>query len=110
MFVALHQVSSPLRGGRDCEKWTAGLWRAVLHDFNVHGVQLGVTRLNAFSRGSALRMTKPSHPLTLTETVPTGPAVSLGDPRLPASCEHLPGLGGDSGAIQPLFAPRLGER
>lgn len=110
MFVALRQVSSPLRGGRDCEKWTAGLWRAVLDDYNVHGVQLGVTKLDAFSRGSALRMTKLPNPLIFTEAVITGPAVSLGDPRLPASCEHLPGLGNDSGAIQPLSVPRLGDR
>jgi hypothetical protein len=110
MFVALRQVSSPLSGGHDCEKWTAGLWRAVLDDYNVHGVQLGVTKLNAFSRESALRTTKLPNPLTFSEAVITGPAVSLGDPRLPASCEHPPGLGNDSGAIQPLSVPRLGDR
>jgi hypothetical protein len=106
----LRQVSSPLDGGRDCAKWTAGLWLAVLDDFDVHGVQLGVTTLNAFDRGSALKATKPSNPLTFSEAVITGPAVSLGDPRLPASCEHLPGLGHDSGAIQPVPVPRLGDR
>jgi hypothetical protein len=110
MFVALRQASSPLSGGHDCEKWTAGLWRAVLDDYNVHGVQLGVTKLNAFSRESTLKMTKPANPLTFTEAVITGPAVSLGDPRLPASCEHPPGLGNDSGAIQPLSVPRLADR
>jgi hypothetical protein len=110
MFVPLRQVSSPLSGGHDCEKWTAGLWLAVLVDDNVHGVQLGVTKLDAFDLGSPLRTTRPSNPLVFTEAVITGPAVSLGDPRLPASCEHLPGLGNDSGTIQPLSVPRLGDR
>jgi hypothetical protein len=108
LFVALRQASSPLSGGHDCEKWTAGLWRAALDDYNVPGVQLGVTKLDAFSRGSALKTTRP--PLTFTEAIITGPAVSLGDPRLPASCERLPGLGNDSGAIEPLSVPRLGDR
>jgi hypothetical protein len=110
MFIALRQVSSPLHGGRDCEKWTAGLWRAILDDFNVEGVQIGVTALNASSRESALRMTRPANPLMFTEAVITGPAVAVGDPHLPASCEHLPGLGNDSGAIQPLSVPRVGNR
>jgi hypothetical protein len=110
MFIPIRQVSSPLHGGRDCDKWTAGLWRAVLDDFNVHGVQMGVTELNAISRESALRMTKPSNPLMFTEALITGPAVSLGDPRLPASCAQLPGLGNDSGTIQPLPVPRVGDR
>jgi hypothetical protein len=110
MFVALRQVSSPLGGGPECRKWTAGLWRAVLDDFNVDGVQIGVTALNAISRESALRMTTPADPLMFTEAIITGPAVSLGDPRLPASCERLPGLGEDSGAVRPLSVPRLGDR
>jgi hypothetical protein len=109
MFIPLRQVSSPLDGGHDCERWTAGLWLAVLDDVNVRGVQLGVTELNAVTAEAALRGTKIAHPLMFSEAVITGPAVSLGDPRLPAKCAHLASVPHESGSIQPMSVPRVGD-
>ncbi|MGI8331570.1 hypothetical protein ACRYCC_16525 [Actinomadura scrupuli] len=46
--------------------------------------------------------------LTFSEAIVTGPApmlASLGDPRVPASCGKLPGVGGDTGGIRALPPP-----
>jgi hypothetical protein len=100
LFIGLRQVSSPL-DAPGCDRWTAGFWRALLDTFNVRGVQLGVTRLQAPLRGG--------RPLTFSEAIITGPAVALGDPRVPAACAHLRGVGG-SGAVEALAVPPLGDR
>lgn len=114
MFIPLRQVSSPLDGGADCDRWTGGMWLAALTSFNVPGVQLGVTKLNAIDLHAVARATpragRMQDPLTFSEAVITGPATALGDPRLPVACKRLRGLGDDAGAIEPLAVPRTGSR
>jgi hypothetical protein len=103
LFIGIRQVSSPLDGGRTCANWTAGLWRGVL-DANTRGVQLGVTELNAVSATSR----HPAHPLTFSEALITGAPPA--EPDVPRQCAHLPGLGHETGDIQPLSVPPAGNR
>lgn len=89
-FVPLRQFRSPPNGGNNRDKWTSGLWHSVLADFNIRGVQLGVIELNAIDSTAPLGTSEPD-PLNFSETIITGPATTLGDPRLPPECARLPG-------------------
>ncbi len=137
-FIPLRMISSPLYGAPACDKWTAGLWSTVLHDFNHQGVQIGVTELETPEHTSAtgpqpdaeslfrelrneseggshkldLNASTEDH-LTFGEAIITGPAqmlASLADTSEVASCGRLTGDEGDSGAVEPFPVPPLGER
>jgi hypothetical protein len=113
MFIGLRWISSPLSAGRGCDKWTAGLWVTAVRQFNTRGVQLAVTQLGAYGPAGGSPATMPAGQLGFSEAILTGPARMLdllGDPRVPASCQRLTGPADDTGAIQSLPVPRLGER
>ena len=82
LFIGLRQFASPVAGPRACDEWTAGLSNAVLSDFNLPGVQLGIEK-----------NTQPpdSQPM-FSETIVTAPPAVLGalaDPPLPAACRNI---------------------
>jgi hypothetical protein len=82
LFIQLRQYASPVAGPRACDEWTAGLSSAVLSDFNLPGVQLGVEESTQPPDGQPL----------FSETIVTAPPPVLGalaDPPLPAVCRNI---------------------
>ncbi|MBT2233326.1 hypothetical protein [Nonomuraea sp. NEAU-A123] len=111
-FIPSRQISSPFGGPEECDKWTAGMWFAVLQRYNTAGVQVAVTQTMEFSSPGAQRPRRPES-AGFSEAIITGsPAMlnRLGDPNLPAQCHHLSDANVGSGDIQPLPVPHLGER
>ncbi|MEV0345087.1 hypothetical protein AB0H88_04930 [Nonomuraea sp. NPDC050680] len=111
-FIPSRQISSPFGGPEECDKWTAGMWLAVLRTYNTAGVQIAVTMINQSSPSPGAQRLRRPEGASFSEAVITGPAAMLnrlGDPNLPARCRHLSDPDVGSGEIQPLAVPRLGE-
>lgn len=82
LFIGLRQYASPVAGPRACGEWTAGLSNAVLSDFNLPGVQLGIEKSTQPPDGQPM----------FSETIVTAPPAVLGalaDPPLPAACRNI---------------------
>jgi hypothetical protein len=82
LFIGLRQYASPVAGPRACDEWTAGLSRAVLSDFNLPGVQLGIEESTQPPDGRPM----------FSETIVTAPPPvlrALADPPLPAACRNI---------------------
>lgn len=82
LFIGLRQYASPVAGPRACDEWTAGLSSAVLSDFNLPGVQVGIERSTQSPDGQPM----------FSETIVTAPPPVLGalaDPPLPAVCRNI---------------------
>ncbi len=106
-FVSLRQAAGVFESSSGCERWTGGLWRVALRDFNRHGVQIAATLLSARSDDAWKRSAE------FSETIVTGPAQtvsSLGDPTAMASCRRFPGEEGYTMRVAPFPVPRLGTR
>ena len=82
LFIGLRQYASPVAGPRACDEWTAGLSTAVLGNFNLPGVQLGIEESTQPPDGQPM----------FSETIVTAPPPVLGalaDPSLPAVCRNI---------------------
>jgi hypothetical protein len=102
LFVGLRQASSPVAGPPECSGWTGGLWTLLVSRYNVPGMQLAVTALDAPTPGGLVRV---------SEAIITGPDIDeLASPMLPAGCRTIAGRPGYGGGIRILSVPRLGLR
>jgi hypothetical protein len=93
LFIELRQYASPVTGPRACDEWTAGLSAAVLGDFNLPGVQLGIEMSTQPPDGQPM----------FSETIVTAPPpvlAALGDPPLPAACRDIT-TPPDPGGVKP---------
>jgi hypothetical protein len=82
LFIGLRQYASPVAGPRACDEWTAGLSSAVVRDFNLSGVQLGIEKSTQPPDGQPM----------FSETIVTAPPPvlsALADPPLPAACRNI---------------------
>ena len=82
LFIGLRQYASPVAGPRACGEWTAGLSNAVLSDFNLPGVQLGIEKSTQPPDGQPM----------FSETIVTAPPAvldALADPPLPSACRDI---------------------
>jgi hypothetical protein len=112
-FIPLRQISSPFAGLEECDKWTAGMWLAVLRRYNTSEVQMAVTMISESAPGPGVQDPRRPEGASFSEAIITGSAAMLnrlGDPELPLRCRHLSDADVGSGDIQPLAVPRLGER
>jgi hypothetical protein len=112
-FIPLRQISSPFVGPEGCDKWTAGMWFAVLRKYNTAGVQMAVTTITESVPNPGRQHPRRPEGARFNEAIITGsPAMlnRLGDPSLPARCRHLSDADVGSGDIEPIDVPPLGER
>lgn len=113
MFIPLRQTSSPFAGSEECDKWTAGMWLAVLRRYNTAGAQMAVTSTTESVPKPGTQHLRRPEGARFSEAIITGSPDMLnrlGDPNLPARCRHLSDAYVGSGEIQPMDVPQLGER